>query len=414
MNVCRHKDLVRLVWGTDVTLYDHIDAIGESIYSVQIMQTKTLSKKSGVVELFLADHITHYLFHVWYTNFLPNPLDADGHWHKVFPLITTSNKLDWTTSYSHENHKEACLEVAVHVGLPVSHDQKHGYTSNCVRRGVAASLGQDMKNLLHQHNLNFGRAANSRIDLDVYCPEDILQVDYAEIYKNIYNKKVYIYMYIYKMRNQYTICNNTWVCLLCCLWFQRFPMLPLLNFPACFLQFSCMFPAGFLQVSCMFPARFLHVSYNFLIYFLGVFCWFPAGLLHDSCKFPASFLHVSCMFPAWFLEVPCRFPTGFLYASCMFAVCPCKVSCMFPVGYLYVSCSFLLASCMFPVCFIHVSCKVSACFLQASCKLPLMFLACLLYVSCKCPVCFLHVSFMFSACFLHVFCKVSACVLQVP
>ncbi len=60
--------------------------------------------------------------------------------------------------------------------IPQYHMQvKHGYTSNCVRRGIAAGLGKAMKQLLHGHNIRYGRAINSTIDLDVYCPEEFLQ-----------------------------------------------------------------------------------------------------------------------------------------------------------------------------------------------------------------------------------------------
>lgn len=165
----RHKHLVEVTWDK-VQCHDYIVDLGESIYSLWIVPTKTISKLSAPVQFFLADDISHYLFHYWFQAF------ARKENKFVLPALGKAQQLDFAKAFTHENHKEACFDCAVTLGLPVADEVKHGYTSNCVRRGIGAQLGNTIKQVLQRHNLNYGRMPNSRIDIDVYCPEDVMQV----------------------------------------------------------------------------------------------------------------------------------------------------------------------------------------------------------------------------------------------
>lgn len=172
----RHKNIVELLWEEHVTHHDHIVDIGEDIYSLKIMQSKTLCKKSVPSDFFVADRISRHLFEQWHFKFAPCNCKENQAHKFLFPCIVHGSTLDFSKPFSFDNHTQACVEVAIHAGYPMPDSTKHGYTSNCVRRGIAATLGQDVKKLLHRHNLNYGRAKNSRVDLDVYCPDDVLQV----------------------------------------------------------------------------------------------------------------------------------------------------------------------------------------------------------------------------------------------
>ena len=165
----RHKHLSAITW-KDAARHEYIVDIGEQVYSVWIVPTKVISELAQPVQFFIADDISHYLFHHWYQ------AHADKQHTFFLPCIGKKAGFDFARAFSHDNHKEACLDCALTLGLPVADQLKHGYTSNCVRRGIGAQLGSTIKKVLQEHNMNYGRMPNSRIDLDVYCPEDVLQV----------------------------------------------------------------------------------------------------------------------------------------------------------------------------------------------------------------------------------------------
>ena len=148
----RHKHLVAATWA-DFEVHDYIIDVGELIYSIKLVPTKIVCKKSSPVQFFLADEITHYLAHHWYLSHAPDQKEANQSNKYFLPLLTKGAKLNFCSQFSYENHAEACLDCAITLGLPVPSDLKHSYTSNCVRRGVAAQLGSHVKQILHQHHI---------------------------------------------------------------------------------------------------------------------------------------------------------------------------------------------------------------------------------------------------------------------
>ena len=170
----RHCNLVELQWDMHVHSGKTVAGLGDGLDSIVVQHTKTCQKP---VEFFLADALTIYLWHHWcelYQN--------KGH-KFVFPKMVLKGKgssdhepvFDWSQPFTHDNHSDACLDCAIHAGYQIAEDVRHGYTSNCVRRGIAATLGEQWKMVLARHNNKYGRAVTSRMDLDVYCPDEIWQ-----------------------------------------------------------------------------------------------------------------------------------------------------------------------------------------------------------------------------------------------
>ena len=172
----RHKHMEPMTWNGSIAKCSHVNGLDcESIYSLTCVPTKLLIKTAGPVEFFLVDDISNFLMHQWYTLFSPSSGGGNIDHVFLFPAISKRGEFNFQTPFTYENHKSACIDCVETLGLPVAPAVKKLYSSNSVRRGVAATLGQTMHNVLRHHNKSFGRVVNSRIDLDVYCPDDVLQ-----------------------------------------------------------------------------------------------------------------------------------------------------------------------------------------------------------------------------------------------
>lgn len=173
----RHKHVVALEWLKGIERYEQLVGCDSDscTYGLKVVPTKHICKHSAPVEFYLLDDISHYLFHNWWVLYCPLAAVSQQDNKYVFPEVSGIGKrFDFQKVFSPANHTQACMDCVARLGLqPAGDDRK--YTSNCVRRGVAACLGRKIKQVVHNHNLQYGRAPGSRIDLEVYCPEEVLQ-----------------------------------------------------------------------------------------------------------------------------------------------------------------------------------------------------------------------------------------------
>lgn len=175
-SMVRHKHMEPMTWKDSVAKHGHIEGLSDDgIYCLTCRPSKLRLKCSGPVQFFLNDDISNYLMDHWHTLFSPlcGSHNADNKF--LFPAIGKHGKFDFQSSFTYNNHKAACIDCIETLGLSVDPADKALYGSNCVRRGIAATLGQTIHKIMLCHNKTYGRVASSRVDLDVYCPEDVLQ-----------------------------------------------------------------------------------------------------------------------------------------------------------------------------------------------------------------------------------------------
>ena len=175
-SMVRHKHMEPMTWKDSVAKHDHIDGFtGNGIYCLTCRPSKLGLKCAGPVQFFLVDNISNYLIDHWHTLFSPLCAQDNINNKFLFPAIGKHGKFNFQAPFTYKNHKAACIDCIETLGLPVDPADKELYNSNCVRRGVAATLGQTLNNIMLCHNKTYGRVASSRVDLDVYCPDDVLQ-----------------------------------------------------------------------------------------------------------------------------------------------------------------------------------------------------------------------------------------------
>lgn len=122
--------------------------------------------------LFMSDWISSYLFNIWFNL---HSADRVSDAQFFFPNVGMKNDhLHWYSPLSGKAHKRACQACAVYLGLPCTAEDLASYSSNCVRRGLAAEVVCQVNELLTQTNPGHGRAPGSRVDLKVYCPKHII------------------------------------------------------------------------------------------------------------------------------------------------------------------------------------------------------------------------------------------------
>ena len=172
----RHKHMEPMTWKDSVAKHGHIEGFsGDGIYCLTCRPSKLRLKCAGPVQFFLNDDISNYLMDHWHTLFSPLCARHNVDNKFLFPAIGKHGKFNFQSPFTYKNHKAACIDCIETLGLSVDPADKALYGSNCVRRGVAATLGQTIHNIMLCHNKTYGRVASSRVDLDVYCPDDVLQ-----------------------------------------------------------------------------------------------------------------------------------------------------------------------------------------------------------------------------------------------
>lgn len=85
------------------------------------------------------------------------PTSQDPAVQYFFPNVgVKDNKLHWYSPLSLKAHKRACQRCALQLGLPITLEDVDTYSSNCVRRGIAADTVEEVKQLLGQTNPGHG------------------------------------------------------------------------------------------------------------------------------------------------------------------------------------------------------------------------------------------------------------------
>ena len=112
----RHINLAELTWQDSIVHHESVEGLSDDVFGLRILQTKTLSKNARVCEFFLADAISEHLFRQWWQLHSPELFEANKGHRYLFPAICKGRVLDWSKPYTHLNHSEACVEVAVHCG----------------------------------------------------------------------------------------------------------------------------------------------------------------------------------------------------------------------------------------------------------------------------------------------------------
>ena len=162
--------------------HESIQDLDDTAFSFKIVPTtcgiSSKSKMKQPVEFYINDAVTFYLFKSWYFAHAPEfSASHERHSKKFFlPCITKGKGFDFCKPFSYDNHKQACLDLVATLGWDIPACMKAKYGSNCVRRGLAATLGCQFRQVLAQHNKFYGRSLRSKIDLDVYCPDEVLQM----------------------------------------------------------------------------------------------------------------------------------------------------------------------------------------------------------------------------------------------
>ena len=117
------------------------------------------------------DYVSDYLFKAWYHSSVDGKLENQY----FFPNFGLKDgKLYWNSPLSGPAHKRACQACAAFLKLPITSDDLDTYASNCVRRGLAAEVVQQVRDFLQQTNPSHGRAAGSKMDLNPYCPKEVI------------------------------------------------------------------------------------------------------------------------------------------------------------------------------------------------------------------------------------------------
>ena len=91
-----------------------------------------------------------------------------------FPFLKATGDYDFGVGMNNPQHCCITRAAAAHLQLVTTEEELVGYASNCVRRGCAADLGARLEAVVEDSNQSRGRGRKSRIDLDVYMPDDVV------------------------------------------------------------------------------------------------------------------------------------------------------------------------------------------------------------------------------------------------
>ena len=97
------------------------------------------------IEFFIADVITNNLFSLWYERHAPQSSFANAQCVYVFPSVLANKALDFTKPLDYNEHKNACRMCVDVLGLTVSQSFHDNLGANTVRRGNAATIGQEIR-----------------------------------------------------------------------------------------------------------------------------------------------------------------------------------------------------------------------------------------------------------------------------
>ena len=144
-----------------------------------------LAKAKGKVELLIVDPVTLHLWNKWVnqpgndcwtpeTFFFPRQGAADFKWDEPLPRF---------------QHNKAVQECALWLGIPTTAEEVQHFTSKSVRAGVSCDVSRAVRSVLVGSNQKQGRAVNSKVDLGVYTPKDVL-MEPGPIFANTHDIQV--------------------------------------------------------------------------------------------------------------------------------------------------------------------------------------------------------------------------------
>jgi len=140
----RHVSLVALKWD-DVQRHEAFVVPDVHIFSVLLLPSKTICPTAAPIEFQTTDVITSTLVNLWYQFHSPQSSRANADAVYVFPHVDANNVLDFTKPLNYEEHRNACRLCVEVLGLEVSTAFHANLGSNTVRRGNAATIGQEIR-----------------------------------------------------------------------------------------------------------------------------------------------------------------------------------------------------------------------------------------------------------------------------
>jgi len=145
---CRHITLSDVQW-CHVEKLEHVIALDGEMFVFRVAPT---SKESpiGQLEYYLTDVITSTLFMHRWQYFSPHSSSANAKPVYLFPKVLSNGSFDFNQKFNYDNHKDACIQCAQWLGIPMSQEFQAKLGSNAVRRGNAAKVGLAVKGL-HLH-----------------------------------------------------------------------------------------------------------------------------------------------------------------------------------------------------------------------------------------------------------------------
>ncbi len=137
----RHTNLVVIKW-TEVEWVENVVAIEGEVCIFKVLETKSLITAR---EYYACDAITLALARAWTKYFSPQSSQVNASNVYFFPKVSANGVLDFSQPFDYKNHKEACVNCATWLGLPMSTECKSTLGSKAVRRGNAATVGMAVK-----------------------------------------------------------------------------------------------------------------------------------------------------------------------------------------------------------------------------------------------------------------------------
>ena len=136
---CRHTTLSDIQW-CHVEKLEHVVALDGEMFVFRVGPT---SKDSpiGQLEYYVTDIITSTLFNYWWQYFCPHSGPANDKHVYLFPKVSSNGSFDFSKKFSNDSHKDACIQCARWLGIPMSQEFRSNLGCNAVRRGNAATIG---------------------------------------------------------------------------------------------------------------------------------------------------------------------------------------------------------------------------------------------------------------------------------
>ena len=171
----RHGNLASLRW-SDVSW--PVTADGRStLAAIDVIVTKVIgnmSVKRAVTSklksrLLAADAVSDWFFRRWCED-----AEADRRRPEdfFFPYLKSNGMYDFGAGMNNAQHSSITRAAAAHLKLVTTEEELAGYASTSVRRGCAADLGARLEAVVEDSNKNSGRGKKSRMDLEVYMPDE--------------------------------------------------------------------------------------------------------------------------------------------------------------------------------------------------------------------------------------------------